>query len=37
MPRALFGGAPARGWRPWGALAPVLGIAFVLVPLILIS
>jgi membrane protease YdiL (CAAX protease family) len=36
-PRALYGGEPARGWLPWGALAPVLGIAFVLVPLILIS
>jgi membrane protease YdiL (CAAX protease family) len=36
-PRAIYDGEPARGWLPWGALAPVLGIAFVLVPAILIS
>lgn len=36
-PRAIYSGEPARGWIPWGALAPILGIAFVIAPAILIS
>jgi len=27
--RDIFGADPAKGWRPWGALVPFLGIAFV--------
>ena len=27
-----FSDAPAQGWQPWGALAPLLGILFVLIP-----
>lgn len=30
-PRAVFAADPAKGWRPWGLLAPILGIAFVVV------
>jgi len=29
MTQILFSDAPAKGWRPWGALVPFLGIAFV--------
>jgi hypothetical protein len=36
-PRAIYGGEAAHGWIPWGALAPVLGIAFVVAPAIVIS
>ncbi len=36
-PRAIYGGEPAHGWIPWGALAPILGIAFVVVPAIVFS
>jgi membrane protease YdiL (CAAX protease family) len=32
--RALFSPEPARGWIPWGALAPLLAIVFVLLPMI---
>ncbi|HKD23971.1 MAG TPA: hypothetical protein VKB71_18270, partial [Rhizomicrobium sp.] len=28
-PRAIYPADPARGWLPWGALVPFLGIAFV--------
>ena len=26
----LYDPAPARGWLPWGALAPILGLAFII-------
>jgi membrane protease YdiL (CAAX protease family) len=26
---AIYAGAPARGWRPWGVLVPFLGLVFV--------
>lgn len=29
--RGIFAADPARGWRPWGLLAPILGIAFIIV------
>ena len=29
-----FSDAPARGWLPWGALAPLLAILFVLIPVL---
>ncbi len=32
--RALYSPEPAQGWLPWGALAPFLALAFVLLPLI---
>lgn len=31
--RTIYGGDPARGWLPWGALAPFLALVFVAVPL----
>lgn len=31
-PRTLYATEPARGWLPWGLLAPVLGFLFVAVP-----
>lgn len=33
-PRALYAADPARGWLPWGLLAPVLGFLFVAVPFV---
>jgi membrane protease YdiL (CAAX protease family) len=30
-PRAIYSGEPAKGWLPWGILAPFIGIAFVIV------
>jgi uncharacterized protein len=33
--RTLYSNEPARGWLPWGALAPVLGFVFVAAPLLL--
>ena len=35
QPRPLYAPDPARGWMPWGLLAPLLCILFVLVPLAL--
>jgi len=32
--RDIFGADPAKGWRPWGALVPFLGIAFVVLTVI---
>jgi hypothetical protein len=32
--RALFSPEPARGWIPWGALAPPLAFAFVVLPML---
>ena len=31
-PPALFSSTPAEGWIPWGALAPLLTILFILIP-----
>jgi hypothetical protein len=31
--RDIFGADPAKGWRPWGALVPFLGIVFVVATL----
>ena len=31
-PAAPFSDAPARGWLPWGVLAPLLAILFVVIP-----
>ncbi len=31
---AIFSDEPAKGWLPWGLLAPVLTIAFVLIPVL---
>jgi uncharacterized protein len=33
-PTALFSSAPAKGWLPWGALAPFLLLAFVIAPVL---
>jgi len=30
---SLYSQVPARGWLPWGALAPFLGIVLVAAPL----
>ena len=35
--RAIYSAEPARGWLPWTALAPVLGILFVALPLVGVS
>jgi uncharacterized protein len=32
--RALYSAEPHRGWLPWGALAPLLGLLFVIIPLL---
>ncbi len=34
-PTLLYSDAPARGWMPWGALAPFLLIAFVVLPVLI--
>src|SRR6187551_3237522 len=31
--RAIYSDEPARGWIPWGALAPFLAFVFVVAPL----
>ena len=31
--RAIYSDEPARGWIPWGVLAPVLAFVFVVAPL----
>ncbi len=31
---AIFSDAPAKGWLPWGLLAPVLTVIFVLIPVL---
>jgi len=28
---AIYAAAPAKGWRPWGLLVPILGIVFVVI------
>lgn len=33
----VYPSAPAKGWMPWGALVPVLGIAFVMVSILTMS
>lgn len=33
-PKALYSSAPARGWLPWGVLAPFLLLVFVIVPVL---
>lgn len=33
----IFSAEPARGWLPWGALAPFLAIVFVAAPLLAVS
>jgi membrane protease YdiL (CAAX protease family) len=33
-PTALFSSAPAKGWLPWGVLAPFLLLAFVIAPVL---
>jgi membrane protease YdiL (CAAX protease family) len=33
-PKAPFSTEPAKGWLPWGLLAPFLGIAFVVLPVL---
>jgi len=35
--RSLYSAEPARGWLPWGALAPVLALLFVVAPLLSVS
>lgn len=35
--RAIYSVEPAKGWLPWAALAPVLGVLFVAVPLVGVS
>ncbi len=34
---AIYSAEPARGWLPWGALAPFIGIALVVAPLAAVS
>ena len=31
---AIYSAEPAKGWLPWGALAPILGLVFVVAPLL---
>ncbi len=35
--RAIYSAEPARGWLPWAALAPFLGVLFVAIPLVGVS
>lgn len=32
--KAIFSDEPAKGWLPWGVLAPLLAIAFVVIPVL---
>jgi membrane protease YdiL (CAAX protease family) len=35
--RSIYSTEPARGWLPWAALAPFLGVLFVSIPLVGVS
>lgn len=35
--RAIYSSEPAKGWLPWGALAPILCVLFVAVPMLAIG